>query len=331
MLLMLALLIFVSPVAAQTPTPRPGGTTTATQTTTDSPADIIKALGSPGGSYISQSVKANITNEPNMQSDIANTAKQLTDKKHDTRIAILGHNILCDAVIAAKLTTTNAATCQTSNNNFADDYAKFLQGYLQSPQPQIVVIVDASKKFVGSWSNDLTLPELQAINSEALSTFNTKGFAAGATLVAEKAADKISSNATGKLITTVVIVLVVIVVVGGIVALMYFNTRKSWKQQVAQLQGLAGQVSNQVLQLSDTIEYLPDAVRNRTRDLFGQASSNFSNANTSLRQLEGASPWAILFGGAKYKRQLQMTSSQFETSRNALAQVQQTVDSATHM
>lgn len=323
LMLMFALLLFISPVAAQT--------------TPETPGDIIKGLGTPGSAYVSDSVKqamsrGAIKNEPNLQNDIATTAKNLTDKKHDTRIAVVGHDLLCNAAIAAKVTSASFTACQTSNDNFADDYAKFLQAnYLSNPKPQIVVVVDAAKNKVGSWSNELTLPELQAINTEALSTFNTKGFAAGASLVAEKIADKISSNATGQLISTVLIVLAVILVVGGILAFMYFNTRKSWKQQIAQIQGLAGQVSNQVLNLSDTIEYLPDAVKSNARNIFSQASSTFSNANTSLRQLEGASPWAVMFGGGKYKRQMQMTSSQFETSRNALAQVQQTVDSTTHM
>src|SRR5690242_4848011 len=108
LLLMFALLLFVGPVAAQTPTPRAGGTTTApaTQNFTDTPEDVVKNLGNQGY-YVSQSVKANL-NEAGLEQNIANTVKKLKGDKHDTRIAIIGNDIL------------NAA-----NKGNARDYASF--------------------------------------------------------------------------------------------------------------------------------------------------------------------------------------------------------------
>lgn len=314
LLLMFALLLFVGPVAAQTPTPRAGGTTTApaTQNFTDTPEDVVKNLGNQGY-YVSQSVKANL-NEAGLEQNIANTVKKLKGDKHDTRIAIIGNDIL------------NAA-----NKGNARDYASFLQGYLSNPKPQTVIVVNAQNKSVGLVSDKLGTSDEQAIVNDSLSTFNTKGYAAGATQLAEKTADKIDGNDRAGTITTGVIILVVVLLIGAALAFMYFNSKNWIKSRVQELQGIAGQVSNQVLNLSDTIEYLPDAVRNNTRNLFGQASSTFTNANSSLRQLEGANPWAVIFKRGQYEQQARMTYSQLETSRNALAQVQQTVDSATHM
>ncbi|NWJ94342.1 MAG: hypothetical protein HXX20_01020 [Chloroflexi bacterium] len=327
LLLTFALLLFISPVAAQTTPRSSGGATTTTQTFADGPADVVKNLGTQGY-YVSLAVKANITNESNLEKDVAATVKKLKDNKHDTRIAVLGNVIL----MAAK----------ESQGGNPIEYANFLQGYLSSPKPESVVVVDANKKSVGLSSDKLTAAESQQVINDSLSTFNTKGFAAGAALVAENAAAKIDSKAKAvadkadsdkksSMITTLLIVLVVIAVIGGGLAFMYFNTRSWLKQRVAELQGLAGQVSNQVLTLSETIAYLPDAVRSNTNNIFTQASSSFSNANTSLRQLEKANPWAVIFQRGKYANQFDMTANQLQTSRNAMVQVQQTVDNNTHM
>jgi hypothetical protein len=320
LLLIFALLVFVSPVAAQTnptATRGAGGGSTLTQTTqqqfTDTPQDIINGLSSQGY-YISQSAKANIK-EANLENSIKDTVSKLKGDKHDTRVAIVGSQILN----AAPQSKGSAAT-----------YADFLLSYLNNPKPEIVIVVNAENKTVGLATSKLSASERQSVINSSLSTFNSS-YANGVRTLADGAVNKIEGNERGSAITTGVIVLVVVLLIGGAVFFMYNNTKKTWQQRLADLQGLAGQVSNQVLNLNDTIEYLPDAVRNRTRELFGQASSTYSNANNSLRQLEKATPWALLFSGGKYQRQLEMTASQFQTSRNALAQVQQTVDSSTHM
>lgn len=307
-LLMLALLIFVSPVAAQTATPRPGGTTSAQQVS-DTPDDIVKNLGSKGY-YVSQAVKTNV-NEPGLESKIADTVSKLKGKQ-DTRIAVLGNTILTQAP-------------QSKGGNPAD-YAGFLQGYLSSPKPDVVVVVDANKKAVGLGTDKLSAAERQEVINESLSTFNTKGFGEGASMVAQKAADKISSKETSGTLTTVAIVVAILALIGGFLAYRYFTARSYWNKRVAELQGLAGQVSNMVLDLSPKIDYLSDRVREQARGLFGQASSTFSNANTSLRQLEKPNTWALMFKGGEYEKQYQMTASQLQTTRNALTQVQTTVD-----
>lgn len=315
LLLLFALLLFVSPVAAQTATPtaRPGGTTTTAQFT-DTSEDIVKNMGTQGY-YVSQSAKANVK-EADLEKSVADTVRKQKNDKHDIRIAILDNRILSAA---------------PQGNGNARDYAKFLQGYLNNPKPETVIVVDAEKKSVGMWSDKLTSAEAQELVNSNVSIFNTKGFASGADTLAQKTADKIEANQTGGTVTTGVIILVIALVIGGALFFMYTSTNKRWKQQIAQLQGLAGQVSSQVLNLNDTLEYLPDAVKTQAKNIFTQASSTFSNANNSLGELEKTSPWAVMFKSGEFQRKLQMTGSQLETSRNGLAQVQRTVDSSTHM
>jgi len=308
-LLLLTLLLFISPAAAQTSTQ-----------TTDTPQDIARSLGSQGY-YVSQAVQSRIKSgeikEADLEKSLAQITKDFKDKKHDTRIVVLSNELL------SKVTVPGA--------NTVAGYAGYLQGFLNNPKPEVVVVVNAASDQLGLAAEGLSAAENTEAAKAAASTFASKGFAQGSKLAAQTAIDKIDGKATGGLVTTLVIILLIVLVVGGFLAFRYISTRDSWKKQLSELQGLAGQVSNQVLKLSDTIEYLPDAVRTNTRSLFGQASTVFSNANTSMHELQKANPWSLMFKGGEYQRQLQMTASQFQTSRNTLAQVQQTVDNSTHM
>ncbi len=312
---MVGLLVFISPALAQTTPATPGGATAPATQSTDTPNDLIKALAGQDF-YVSQSVKKTINGASGFDSTLANATKNLKGKNHDSRIAIVDDALLKQS--------------PQSNGGNPVDYASWAEGYLNNPKPEIVVAVNATTKKVGLYSPKLTVAESQAIVDSSLSTFNTKSYADGAVEIAQKAADKIGANQTGGTITTLVVVLLILAVIGGALAFMYFSTRTWWKNRLGEVQGLAGQVSNQVLKLSDTIDYLPDGVKNNTRNIFSQATSNFSNANSNLQKLETTNPWTLIFKRGEYNKQLEMTSSQFQTSRNALAQVQETVDRESH-
>ena len=93
------------------------------------------------------------------------------------------------------------------------------------------------------------------------------------------------------------------------------------------MEQLADQVSSKVLKVSDDVNFLPDADREKTNADFGAATQNFSEANTRLRELQKVSPVTLLLKGPEYQRKLDLTGAQFQQASQGLDRVEQQVRS----
>lgn len=280
----------------------------------DTGNDLVRGLTS-DRFYISEDVRTKLKDSstdlaktsPNLESDVRNAVNKVKGS-NDVRVAVVSNIIVPD---------------QYKSNNQA--YANFLLGFISNPKPDAVVLVNAETRKVFLVSDKLTPAESQAITDNAASTFTSKGIGAGTALTTEQASAKLSGNATGGLISTLVIVLLVLLVLGGAGAYMWFSTKKSWKERVDGVQRLASKVSDQVVRVSDEVNFLTDADRLRSSTDFGAATQNFSDANSSLRELETVSPITLLLKGAEYERKLNLTRGQFEQVGHALNRVEQMV------
>jgi type II secretory pathway pseudopilin PulG len=270
----------------------------------DTSDDVVKGLVSQGF-YVSDGVKANntyISKNPNLEANLRDTVNKVKGKA-DVRIAVISK-----AIIPPQQGSTQR-------------YTQFLYDFLGSSKPTVLVVINPEVPDFYMVSDQLSSAEIQDITNQTRSVFTTGGTAAFAAQVAEKAADKISSNKTGSLITTVVIVLVVIVAVAGLAAFLLISTKNKWIKRVNGVEQLANQVSDQVVKVSDDINFLPDAARATTDAEFGTATRNFSEANTKLSELRGVSPVQLLLKGADYDRQLNLTAAQFQEAGRSLSRV----------
>ena len=260
--------------------------------------------------YVTQAVKdnANLKQKyPNLDSDVKNIVNRVKSKE-DVRIAVISNAIL------------------PSNANTTQSYAAFLQNYL-NPKPDAVMVVNLESNQVYVTSPKLTSAEITDITSATNSTFIAQGAVTGMSTLADRIADKISSNATGSLLTTIGIVVVVILIIGGVVAYLLISTRNNWAKKVKSVEQLADQVSTLVLKVSDDVNFLPDADKAKTNADFGAATQNFSEANTRLRELQKVSPVTLLLQGADYQRKLDLTGAQFQQAQQSLTRVEQQVRS----
>ena len=264
--------------------------------------------------YISDQVKTKLGNNAQAtQSTLQNTVNDLKNKKHPGVLALLD------------------PTTVKSGFTTADAYAEYLRGYI-SPKPDIVVVAvivpNGSGSGVGLAADKLSQDQQKAITDAARSTFTKGDYAGAMRQIALDAEKKIGELETGSTLLTAVIALVVIAVIGGGIAFLLISTKNNWKRQLDQLQNLNTQVSDLVVRVSDGIDYLPDATRNQVRDQFGQATSNMSNAQSGLRELQAATPIQLVLNGGKYRQQLNATSSQLQTSLNLLQPLDRAVEKA---
>jgi hypothetical protein len=267
--------------------------------------------------YVTDAVKANTTfmaKNANIDQQLKDTVNKVKSKA-DTRIAVINN-----AIIPPQGGTTT------------ESYGNFLYGLLN--KPAILIVVNADKQNVALISDQLSDSERQALIKDATPTFVTN-VTNGTVQLAEKAADKIASNAraaadkaasdkTAGTLTTVAVVVVVVLLIVGSVTFLLINTKKSWKQRVAGVEELANQVSTQVVKVSDDVNFLPDpALRAQMDTEFGAATRNFSEANTRLGELRSVSPVTLLLKGAEYNRKLNLTGAQFDEARRSLSRVEQ--------
>ncbi len=275
----------------------------------DDANDLVKAL-STDRFFISQTLRADAKfNSKYKMNDLENQLRNTVNKlkgSHDTRIVLL-----TNATIPAQFGGSGAR------------YGDFLLGLLNNPKPEAIVIDNVETNTVSINDGKLSPAERQAIIDDTKSTFLTNGPAAGSDQVAQKAADKVAANETSGTLLTLGIILVVVLAVGGVVAFLLISTQRKWKLRVAGVESLANQVSDQVVRVSDNINFLPDDLRQKTDADFGNATRNFSDANSGLRALQGASPVGLLLKGPDYERKLNLTGSQFEQVRQALSRVEE--------
>ncbi len=273
----------------------------------DTGDDLVKALGTQRY-YVSEGVKTNKTfmdKNPNLEQQLRDAVNRLKGDK-DSRLAVISNAIV-----------------PTNFNNNTEGYGNFLYGFLN--KPEVLVLVNAEREVVSLFSDKLTEAERRSITDEARSSFGTKGYAATTIQIADKAVEKIQSKQTSGTLTTAGIILVVLVVIAGGVAYMLITTKKNWKRKVTGVEELANQVSDQVVRVSDEVNFLPDAARANTDADFGFATRNFSDANSQLRELQKVSPVTLLLKGPDYERKLNLTGAQFEQARQALSKVEQQV------
>lgn len=283
----------------------------------DNPDNLAKGLANQHY-YVDQEVKANSTfmgKNPNIENDVKNTVNKLTGSK-DTRIAVFSN-----ATFPAQFKTGSALTATENYGNF------LYNNILTNPKPAVLIMANPEANGIAIISDKLTEAERQAIIKDATNVAVSKNFGAGVTYAAEQAADKISSNAAGGLLTTLAIVVVILLVLAGGVAYLLISTKKNWTQKVKGVEQLADQVSGQVLKVSDEINFLPDASRDKANADFGAATQNFSEANAGLRELQKVSPVTLLLKGPEYQRKLDLTGAQFSQASQALSRVAQQVRS----
>ena len=275
------------------------------QTQTDNPDDLVKALANQRY-FVANSVKANQT----FMSKNADIEAQLRDtvnkyKKDNVFIAVISNSSF------------------TSKFNNQDSFAANALSFLSNPKPEVFLLVNAQSNNVLLIAPKLSAAERDAIIKDAQTAAVAKNLTAGTVTAAQQAAEKISSNESGGTLLTIGIVAVVLLVIAGAVSFLLINTKRSWKQRLNRVESLANQVSDQVVKVSDEISFLPDASREKTSADFGTATQNFSEANTRLRELQGASPVSLLLKGADYERKLNLTGAQFEQVRQSLGRVAQ--------
>jgi outer membrane murein-binding lipoprotein Lpp len=268
--------------------------------------------------YVSDAVKANTNfmgKNSNIESELRNAVSKLGGNK-DTRIAVFTNGI-----IPPQYGTGLPG---------AESYGTFLyNSILTNPKPTVLIMGNAEANGISIISNKLTTAEKQEIIREAANVAISKNYTAAVIYAGEQAANKVTSNATGSLLTTIGTVVVVLLVIAGGVAYLLVSTKKKWTQKVKGLEQRADQVSDQVLKVSDEINFLPEASpsRDRTNAEFGAATQNFSEANTRLRELQKVSPVTLLLKGPDYRRKLDLTGAQFEQASQGLSRVEQQVRS----
>jgi hypothetical protein len=260
--------------------------------------------------YVTNDVKADSVVKqkyPNIDSDIKNIVNRVKSKK-DVRVAVISNQILPPTA------------------NTTQSYTNFLLNYL-SPKPDALIVVNQQTSQVYVASTKLSDSEIVDLTNSTLSSFTAQGTVNGISALADKVADKISSNATGSLLTTIGIVVIVILIIGGVVAYLLISTKNNWTKKVKGVEQLADQVSTLVLKVSDDVNFLPDADKAKTNADFGAATQNFSEANTRLRELQKVSPVTLLLQGADYQRKLDLTGAQFQQAQQSLTRVEQQVRS----
>ncbi len=260
--------------------------------------------------YVTNDVKADPVVKqkyPNIDSDVKNIVNRVKGKE-DIRIAVISNQIL------------------PPNANTTQSYTDFLLNFL-SPKPDALIVVNQQTSQVYVASPKLSDSEIIDLTNSTHSTFTAQGTVNGISALADKVADKISSKATGSLLTTIGIVVVVILIIGGVVAYLLISTKNNWTKKVKSVEQLADQVSTQVLKVSDDVNFLPDADKAKTNADFGAATQNFSEANTRLRELQKVSPVTLLLQGADYQRKLDLTGAQFQQAQQGLNRVEQQVRS----
>lgn len=275
----------------------------------DTANDVAKGLQN-NGYYVTDTVKNDSVVKqkyPNLDSDVKNIVNRVKSKE-DVRIAVVSNQIL------------------PSNANTTQSYAAFLLNFL-SPKPDAIIVMNQQTSEVYVVSPKLTNAEISALTSSTNSTFIAQGTVTGLSTLADKVADKISSNATGGLLTTIGIIVVVVLIIGGVVAYVLISTRNNWTKKVKGVEQLADQVSTQVLKVSDDVNFLPDADRAKMNADFGAATQNFSEANTRLRELQKVSPVTLLLKGPEFQRKLDLTGAQFQQAQQGLNRVEQQVRS----
>ncbi|MBN9387058.1 MAG: hypothetical protein J0I20_03315 [Chloroflexi bacterium] len=281
----------------------------------DTGNDLAKALSNQKY-YVSDGVKSNsgfMGKNSSIENDLKNEVSKLTGSK-DTRIAVISNAII----------PSNYGTGLSG----AENYGNYLfNNILTNPQPAVLIIGNAEANGISIISSKLTAAEKQTIIKDAANVAVSKNYTAGIVYAADQAADKISANATGSLITTLVIVVVVVLLIGGAVAYVLISTKNNWTKKVKGVEQLADQVSTQVLKVSDDVNFLPDADRAKMNADFGAATQNFSEANTRLRELQKVSPVTLLLKGPEFQRKLDLTGAQFQQAQQGLNRVEQQVRS----
>lgn len=260
------------------------------------------------GWYESTVAQAKLKNsDPNAAKTLQDTVNQLKSKKHPGLVAILDNT-----TIPAAYSDANA-------------YAAHLLSYA-NPKVDIVVIVNGDKSQVGLATVKLSQSEQTAIRDARLSTFTANHFGLGVQQVALDAENKIASQETSSLITTIVIVLVVLAVVAGAIIFFYISTKNNWQRQLESLRALNSKVTDLVVKIGDGVDYLPDQTRDQAKSSFGQATANMSNAQAGVRELEKATPFQLMFGGGKYRQELNATEQQLQSSYNLLTQLDRSIE-----
>jgi len=275
----------------------------------DTANDLAKGLQTQGY-YVTDDVKADSTVKqkyPNIDQDVKNIVNKVKGKEN-VWIGVISNQIL------------------PAQQNTTSSYANFLMGFL-NPKPDALILLNQQTKEVYVLSPKLTDAEASALVSENASTLNSQGTVGGLSVLSEKVADKISSNATGGLLTTIGIVVVVILLIGGGVAYLLISTKSNWTKKVKGVEQLADQVSTKVLKVSDDVNFLPDADRTKLNADFGAATQNFSEANAGLRELQKVSPVTLLLKGPDFQRKLDLTGAQFQQASQGLDRVEQQVRS----
>lgn len=267
--------------------------------------------------YVSNGVKQQLQSNAdfgnrnqNLESNIQNVVNKYAGRG-DVRIAVIDTALL------------------NANGGNLERFANTLYSEALSAKPVALILINGQSRDIFIVSNKLSDSEVREIvNGPARQAFvsNNNSITPAADAAAKGVVDKISSNsATGTIITVVVIAIVIALIV-GIVFAVYTSTKKRWATQIANLQQIAAQVSDKVVNLSTEVELLPENVRSRGQKDFGEATSNYSEANERLRELEGVKPTTLLLKGADYNRKLNMTTAQFEQLRQSLTRLEQNVN-----
>jgi len=255
--------------------------------------------------YVTQDVKANTTfmaKNSNIEQQVKDTVNKVKGKA-DTRIAVISNQII-----------------PTKFNTNTESYTDSLYGLLN--KPSVLIVVNAQTSQVTLFSDELSASERDSLIADTKPTF-VGNVTNGTVQLAEKTADKIAGKNTASLLTTIAVVVIVILLIVGTAVFVLVNTKKSWKQRLSGLEQLANQVSDQVVKVSDDVNFLPDAARSQTTAEFGAATRNFSEANTRLSELQKVSSVTLLLKGADYSRKLDMTGAQFDEARRSLARIEQ--------
>jgi hypothetical protein len=261
------------------------------------------------GWYESDVAKKNLaSSDPNAAKTLQDTVNELKSKKHLGVLAILDNT-----------------TIPTRFNGDPDAYAEYLRTYI-TPNPDIVVIVNGDAKKVGLAANKLTGAQETTIQNNARSTFTTGAYGNAVRQIALDAESKISSEESSSMLTTIAIVVVVLVLLIVGIVFLFTSTKNNWKRQLQSLQELNSKVSDLIVRIGDGLDYLPDSNRDSAKSSFSQATANMSNAQSSLHELQSASPIQLVLQGGKYRQQLNNTGSQLQTSYNLLAQLERAVE-----
>lgn len=272
----------------------------------DTSTDLNRALISQKF-YLTDDVKADPTylaKNPNLEQQVKDAINKVKGKA-DIRVAFISNKII--------------------PSNFGGSTQRYGEDIYQNINtPDGLIIINAQQNLAVVLSDKLNASERQAIIDESRSALVASP-TTGTVQLIEKMGEKIAGNATAGTITAIAIPLVIVLVIAGIAFFLMNNAKKSWKAKVDQVENLANEVSDQVVKVSDEVNFLPDANRAQSDVQFGAATRNFSEANTRLGELKNASGFQLLLKGADYDRQLNLTNAQFSEARQALSQVAQQI------